>query len=160
LTHGIRVEVMVSLWGESMKKIKKAKPLNNEKLGVYGPVSIQIVEGMGRGLIAERNIKAGEIILANPVIHLESVDAMVIQQTILEDYVFGGVTSKDNLLVMGPISLCNHGGKKRNCDTAMTLSMAILSARVDIKKGEQLTIDYGYDPAKDDDDNGNDYWEP
>jgi hypothetical protein len=142
-----------------MKKIKKAKPFSSEKLGVYGPVSVQFIKGKGRGLVAEKNIKAGEIILTNPVIHLSDVDSMIINQTILKDYVFGGMTDNDNLLIIGPISLCNHAGKKRNCETYMTPQMAVLKARVDIQKGEELTIDYGYDPTNDEDDD-DDHWEP
>ena len=144
-----------------MKKAKKPKPLDYRKLGVYGPVSVRLIDGKGRGLVAEKNIKKEEIILINPAIQLLASDAAILSQTILKNYIFCGMNDDDVLLALGPISLCNHAGKKRNCDTRMTDSIIVLSARRDIAKGEELTIDYGYNPTEEEgEDDGDDDWEP
>jgi SET domain-containing protein len=111
--------------------------------------SVQMVEGMGRGVIAERDIKLGEVITNCELLVLSKPDTCLVNQTELQYYtfVFDAANNLD-CLVLGDGEIFNHD------DNANTLYGLIdwngrklmrFQAARDIKKGEQLFIDYGAD---------------
>jgi SET domain-containing protein len=111
--------------------------------------SVQMVEGMGRGIIAERDIKRGEVITNCELLVLSSEDTIKVNETDLKWYVFTfDKNKKQDCLVMGDGEIFNHD------DNANTLYGLIdwnnrklmrFQASRDIKKGEQLFIDYRAD---------------
>jgi len=110
--------------------------------------SVQMVEGMGRGIIAERDIKLGEIITNCELLVLDIVDTPKVNETDLKWYTFTYDQFGRDCLVLGDGEIFNHD------DAANVLYGLIdwdgrklmrFQAARDIKKGEQLFIDYGAD---------------
>lgn len=111
--------------------------------------SIQIIEGMGRGVISERDIKQGEIITKCEILVLSPSDTAKVNETNLEWYTFiYDINTKQDCLVLGDGEIFNHN------DDANVLYNLIewngrkimqFQASKDIKKGEQLFIDYRTD---------------
>jgi SET domain-containing protein len=111
--------------------------------------SVQLVEGMGRGVIAERNIKLGEIITNCELLLLSPEDTIKVNETDLQWYTFTfDKNSKQDCLVLGDGEIFNHD------DNANVLYGLIdwngrklmrFQASRDINKGEQLFIDYRAD---------------
>ena len=114
--------------------------------------SVQMIDGMGRGIIAERDIKRGEVITNCELLVLSPEDTVKVNETDLKWYTFtfNAETSQD-CLVMGDGEIFNHD------DDANVLYGLIefngrklmrFQACRDIKRGEQLFIDYGADVKK------------
>jgi SET domain-containing protein len=111
--------------------------------------SVQLVEGMGRGVIAERDIKLGEIITNCELLLLSPEDTIKVNETDLQWYTFTfDKNSKQDCLVLGDGEIFNHD------DNANVLYGLIdwngrklmrFQASRDINKGEQLFIDYRAD---------------
>ena len=111
--------------------------------------SVQMIEGMGRGVIAERDIKLGEIITNCELLVLGTISTRLVNQTELQYYTFVfDATNNQDCLVLGDGEIFNHD------DNANTLYGLIdwngrklmrFQAARDIKKGEQLFINYGAD---------------
>ena len=111
--------------------------------------SVQMIEGMGRGVIAERDIKLGEVITNCEILVLSPEDTLKVNETDLKWYVFTyDKNTKQDCLVMGDGEIFNHD------DNANVLYGLIdwngrklmrFQASRDIKKGEQLFIDYRQD---------------
>lgn len=111
--------------------------------------SVQMVEGMGRGVIAERDIKLGEIITNCELLLLSKPDTCLVNQTELQYYtfLFDAANSQD-CLVLGDGEIFNHDNDANTLygliDWNGRKLMRFQAAR-DIKKGDQLFIDYGAD---------------
>lgn len=113
--------------------------------------SVQMVEGMGRGVIAERDIKLGEVITNCELLVLTKSDTCLVNQTELQYYtfVYDRVNHLD-CLVLGDGEIFNHD---YNANTLYGLidwngrKLMRFQAARDIKKGEQLFINYGADTA-------------
>jgi hypothetical protein len=114
--------------------------------------SVQMIDGMGRGIIAEKDIKRGEVITNCELLVLSPDDTIKVNETDLKWYTFtfNAETGQD-CLVMGDGEIFNHD------DDANTLYGLIdfngrklmrFQACRDIKRGEQLFIDYGADVKK------------
>jgi SET domain-containing protein len=114
--------------------------------------SVQMIDGMGRGIIAEKDIKRGEVITNCELLVLSPEDTIKVNETDLKWYTFtfNAETSQD-CLVMGDGEIFNHD------DDANVLYGLIefngrklmrFQACRDIKRGEQLFIDYGADVKK------------
>jgi SET domain-containing protein len=113
--------------------------------------SVQMVEGMGRGVIAERDIKLGEIITNCELLVLNRRDTRMVNETSLEYYTF--VYDRDeslDCLVLGDGEIFNHSDEANTLYGLIDFDgrklMRFQAAR-DIKKGEQLFIDYNADTA-------------
>lgn len=102
----------------------------------------------GRGLYATRNFKKGEIIEISPVVIVEKSDVHTIEATVLNLYVFEW-NKNTSALALGNGSLFNHS-KRSNVsymNSFRTKEIVFVTTRK-IKKGQQLFIDYGYDPKE------------
>ncbi len=111
--------------------------------------SVQLVDGMGRSVIAERDIKRGEVITNCELLVLSPIDTIKVNETDLQWYTFtfDKETNRD-CLVMGDGEIFNHS------DDANTLYGLIdfdgrklmrFQAARDVSKGEQLFINYNAD---------------
>jgi hypothetical protein len=102
------------------------------------------IKGKGRGLVATSAIAKGDVIMRAPVIALDAADIVAIEDTTLGKYAFGwGDTAA---LALGFASLVNHASKP-NCDYSPDFDdeRLVVKAAKAIKKGEELTIDYGWE---------------
>jgi SET domain-containing protein len=117
----------------------------------YSLTKIITTETMGRGVSALVKFRAGDTIEISPCLLIDQIDEIELQKTDLKLYVFDTHLKRDRpklALALGCGSLFNHSKKpnttyvydeKSNC--------MIFSAISDIKIGEQLFINYGYDAA-------------
>lgn len=101
---------------------------------------------MGRGLVAAQDFKKGQIVESSPVVILDVVEHKELAKTILNLYVFAW---KDTgcALALGHGSLFNHSWENnvRYVNDYVRNKINFIATR-DIQKGEQLFVDYGYDP--------------
>ena len=114
--------------------------------------SVQIVEGMGRGIIAERDIKKGEVITNCELLVLSPEDTIKVNETDLKWYTFtfNAETSQD-CLVMGDGEIFNHDDDANTFYGLIDFNgrkLMRFQASRDIKRGEQLFIDYRADVKK------------
>lgn len=109
--------------------------------------SVKNTKKYGRGLYANKNIKKGEIVEVSPVLIIDRDDAKRISDTIVNVYVFEW-NRQNSALALGNGSLFNHS-KKSNVSYMNSFSTkeVIFISNKEIKKGQQLFINYGYDPA-------------
>jgi SET domain-containing protein len=109
--------------------------------------------GRGRGVFTNRALKADTVIEMSPVIVMSAADRLLLDKTLLHDYIFEWGKMKDQCcMALGLVSMYNHSYKS-NCEYIMdyeTETIAVQTVR-NIKKGEELTINYNgdwNDPAK------------
>lgn len=100
----------------------------------------------GRGVYAARNIKAGELVEASPVLILDEWEDGKLSPTVLNRYVFAWNDNRGvSAIAFGFGSMFNHSTRENityenNYENSTVEFMALR----DIKKGRQLFIDYGY----------------
>lgn len=94
----------------------------------------------GRGVFAQDSFKGGEVLEKCQLIIMELSDV----QGILEGYVFGYDDTRA-ALALGNGSLINHSDHP-NCEAYFDSKKELLIIRAlkDIKKGQEVTINYGY----------------
>lgn len=104
---------------------------------------------MGRGVFANVNIKKRVIVEISPCLRFDKYDNDIIQDTVLRFYVFSGETKRINVLALGIGSLFNHS-KTPNVkyEYDVKRNVMVFTAKRKIHRGEQLFIDYGYDPVQ------------
>ncbi len=99
----------------------------------------------GRGVFATRPIDAGEIFCTNSLFRIPSQEREFLDQTSLYDHYFE--FEDDAYIAFGAISFLNHEDDPAadfflDIDT-LTIS---LSARREIKPGDEISIHYGVEP--------------
>lgn len=102
---------------------------------------------MGRGVFTKKEIEANTIIEVSPVIVMSNDDRKLIDQTLLHDYIFEWGEKKDRCcMALGFIPIYNHSYKS-NCEYYMdyTSDTILVKTVRNIKKGEELTINYNGD---------------
>lgn len=102
----------------------------------------------GRGVFTTKAIKKGTVVEESPVIQFdEREDTERVQSSILRLYVFG--YSKSTAIALGTGSLYNHS-KKPNLKYQDDTSKGVIrfTAKRNIKRGEELSINYFYDPIR------------
>ncbi|MDN3655785.1 SET domain-containing protein [Ferruginibacter paludis] len=109
--------------------------------------------GKGRGVFTNKAIKADTVIEVAPVIVMSAADRLLLDKTLLHDYIFEWGKMKDQCcMALGLVSMYNHSYKS-NCEYIMdyeTETIAVQTVRK-IRQGEELTINYNgdwNDPAK------------
>jgi SET domain-containing protein len=101
----------------------------------------------GRGVFTSTDIPAKTIIETSPVIVISGADRLVLDQTLLHDYIFDwGYQESACCLGLGYISLYNHSYQS-NCEYIMDYEKEIVSIQTiwRIKAGEELFINYNGD---------------
>jgi uncharacterized protein len=101
----------------------------------------------GRGVFTKEAIPAGTQIEISPVLVLSGNDTSIVDKTKLHNYIFlWGVRETRSCIALGFCSIYNHAYDP-NCEYEMDFdaeTMAIKTRR-DIKKGEELSINYNGD---------------
>lgn len=111
--------------------------------------SVQMVKGMGRSIIAERDIRRGEVITNCELLVLSPEDTVKVNETDLQWYTFTfNKDTKQDCLVMGDGEIFNHSDDTNTLYGLIDFDgrkLMRFQASRDIKKGEQLFIDYNAD---------------
>ena len=110
-------------------------------------IQVKPVPEMGRGLFATRNIKKGTVIEKSPTIRLTPGDNSYIENTVLQFYTYDSPNelSGDCFLALGFGALFNHSDEPNVAYRVRPDEQDVLfKAGRNIKKGEQLFIDYGW----------------
>jgi SET domain-containing protein len=107
-------------------------------------INIRKSKGKGRGVFANKKIRAGSVIEICPVLVLPSKDWKFIKHTRMGHYVFDWEKGKTGL-AFGYGSLYNHS-EKPNCGWRKDEDSLSYIATRTIQKGEEICISYGYKP--------------
>lgn len=112
---------------------------------------IKEVTGKGLGLFATKDFSKGMTIEACPVIVLTPEDRKRLINTPLDNYIYPWNNERDACMVLGYGSLINHA-YKANADWKPDVKNKIMLyvAVKDIKKGEEITVNYNGFPEDDD----------
>ncbi len=98
----------------------------------------------GRGVFTGEDLLKGTLVEASPVIVLGKEERILLDQTLLHDYIFlWGKSKLQCCMALGYLSLYNHD-YQANCDYEMEFDEAIIRITTvrDVKKGEELCINY------------------
>ncbi|MCF8450529.1 MAG: SET domain-containing protein [Taibaiella sp.] len=99
----------------------------------------------GRGIFTRKRIKAETVIETAPVIIMNNDERLLIDQTILHNYIFEWQPDGQQLccMALGLIPMYNHAYIS-NCEYFMDYdnNEIIIQAVRDIEAGEELTINY------------------
>jgi uncharacterized protein len=118
--------------------------INNKNLSYTDKISIKnsLISGGGRGVFAEKDFKKGEVIEVCPLItdHKENF-----KNSKIKDYTFKSKFKKgQEVIVFGMCSMYNHSNNF-NVHHNQDPENMIYRAGRDIKKGEELYVNYGGD---------------
>ena len=108
---------------------------------------IKNTEGKGRGVFTTEKIKKGTIVEEAPVIVMSHDDKVLVDQTLLHDYIFDWGNDKDKCCVaLGFVSIYNHSYSS-NCEYFMDFEEDTIQIKTvrEIQAGEELTINYNGD---------------
>lgn len=101
----------------------------------------------GRGVFTSEPIAAGTIVEIAPVIILPEKDRLLLDQTLLHDYIFEwGESGKQCCMALGYVPIYNHSYQS-NCEYEMDFGASLISIRAvkDIQAGDELFINYNGD---------------
>lgn len=108
---------------------------------------IKNTEGKGRGVFTTEKIKKGTVIEEAPVIVMSQDDKVLVDQTLLHDYIFDWGNDQDKCCVaLGFVSIYNHSYSS-NCEYFMDFEEDTIQIKTvrEIQAGEELTINYNGD---------------
>ncbi|HYO22134.1 MAG TPA: SET domain-containing protein [Flavisolibacter sp.] len=112
-------------------------------------VHVADTKKMGRGVFTSKPIKEGTLIELAPVVVMNAEDRLLLDKTLLHDYIFEWGKEKDQCaMALGLVSVYNHS-YAANCQYGMYFkkaSISIIAVR-DIKAGEELYINYNGTPG-------------
>ncbi|PUZ30257.1 SET domain-containing protein [Chitinophaga costaii] len=112
-------------------------------------------KGRGRGVFTKEKIPSGTRIETSPVLVLSFDDTAIVDKSKLHNYIFlWGARETKSCIALGYCSIYNHSYDP-NCEYEMDFTEETMSivTRRDIKKGEELYINYNGDPE-----NSNPVW--
>ena len=111
-------------------------------------LDIATAGGKGRGVFTSKRIPSGTVIEVSPVLVLTAKERKQIEGTKLYHYIFEwGESRRQACVAFGYVSMYNHD-YTANCEYEMDFEEKIVTVRTvrDIKKGEELTINYNASP--------------
>ena len=111
-------------------------------------LDIATADGKGRGVFTSKRIPARTVIEVSPVLVLTAKERKQIEGTKLYHYIFEwGDSRRQACVAFGYVSMYNHD-YTANCEYEMDFEEKIVTVRTvrDIKKGEELTINYNASP--------------
>jgi len=104
-------------------------------------------EGKGRGVFTSAEIAADTIVETSPVIVMSKGERVLLDQTLLHDYIFEwGVNKEYCCMAMGYVAVYNHSYQS-NCEYEMDYELECIRIKTVrlINKGEELFINYNGD---------------
>jgi len=110
-------------------------------------IYIDKITGKGRAVFTRDNIPPSTIIEIAPVIVMKKEERLLLDKTLLHDYIFEWGQKKDKCcMALGYVPIYNHSYRS-NCEYEMDYdsdTITIRSVRY-ISEGEELTINYNGD---------------
>lgn len=100
---------------------------------------------MGRGVFTSESLRKGTIVEVAPVIVMEQSDRVLLDQTLLHDYIFEW-NKNQCCMALGYVPMYNHS-YTANCEYAMEYDQEqiVITTIRPINKGEELFINYNGD---------------
>lgn len=101
----------------------------------------------GRGVFTKKKIAPGTIVEESPVIVMSAEDRILLDRTMLHDYIFEWGDDKDKCsMALGYVPVYNHSYTS-NCEYYMDFEKETIQVKTvrEIKAGEELTINYNGD---------------
>ena len=108
---------------------------------------VAATEKMGRGIFTKKDIPADTVIEISPVIVMSQADRLLLDKTLLHDYIFEWGEKKDQCcMALGLVPIYNHSYQS-NCEYFMNFDDNTIFVKTvrQINKGEELTINYNGD---------------
>ena len=108
---------------------------------------IQFICGKGRGVFTNRPMSKSKLIERSPVIVMPAEQRVLLDKTLLHDYIFEwGINKDECCMALGYISIYNHSYSS-NCEYFMDYHGGYIEIKTvrDINAGEELTINYNGD---------------
>ena len=102
---------------------------------------------MGKGVFTRQKIPANTVLEISPVIVMSSEDRLLLDKTLLHDYIFEWGKSKHQCcMALGLVPMYNHSYKS-NCEYFMNFEddTILIKTVKTIRKGKELTINYNGD---------------
>jgi len=99
---------------------------------------------MGRGVFTSGDIDAGTVIEASPVIVMSAEERVLIDQTLLHDYIFEWGGDKNQCcMALGYVPVYNHSYRS-NCEYEMDFGTELIQIKTvrPVMAGEELFINY------------------
>jgi uncharacterized protein len=110
-------------------------------------IYVAATSNKGRGVFTNSDLKKNTIIEIAPVIVLSKQERLLIDQTLLHDYIFEwGDTQNQCCMALGYVPMYNHSYRS-NCEYEMNYKLQIITVKTvrAIKAGEELFINYNGD---------------
>lgn len=104
-------------------------------------------ESRGRGVYTSEDIEEGVLVEVSPVIVMSQAERLLLDQTLLHDYIFEWGDQKDQCcMAMGYVPVYNHAYES-NCEYGMDYEQQLISVTTvrPIKAGEELLVNYNGD---------------
>ncbi len=101
----------------------------------------------GRGIFTKEKIAANTLIEDSPVIVMTAEERILLDKTLLHDYIFEWGSNKDKCCVaLGFLSVYNHSYQS-NCEYFMDFEEEMIKIKTirPVEMGEELTINYNGD---------------
>jgi len=108
---------------------------------------VQEIPGKGRGVFTREKIRAAVLVEVSPVIVMSAAQRLVLDNTLLHDYIFEWGEQKDQCcMALGLVPLYNHSYTS-NCEYYMDYAREVIGIRTvrKVAAGEELTINYNGD---------------
>ena len=105
---------------------------------------IASTNSMGKGVFTSESIEPGTIIETAPVIVMSKEERILLDRTLLHNYIFEWGNEKDKCcMALGYVPVYNHSYKS-NCEYEMDFEKDLISIKAvhPIKAGEELFINY------------------
>lgn len=104
-------------------------------------LDIREIKGKGRGVIAARKIRAGEIIETAPALLIPKAEAKVLGESFLQNYIFTSDNQKHLVIGLGITSMLNHDDDA-NAEFFVTHDQITIKAKKAIPVGTEITLNY------------------
>ena len=98
----------------------------------------------GRGVFTSENLNSGVVIEISPVIVMSRAEQILLDQTLLHDYIFLWANDESECCVgLGYLSIYNHDYRS-NAEYEMDFQVSVMRITTvrQIKKGEEIFINY------------------
>ena len=113
-----------------------------------GKIYVEQTPDKGRGVFALITFSEGDVIEVAPFIKVPGKDYEKVTNTVLNNYWYD-LNKKDCAVGLGYTSLYNHANEPNATYVLNSKNQTIkIVALKDIVKDQEITIDYGYDPAE------------
>jgi SET domain-containing protein len=102
---------------------------------------------MGRGVFTRSDLRKNVILEIAPVIVMTKKDRVLLDQTLLHDYIFEWGEKKDKCcMALGYVPLYNHSYQS-NCEYEMNFRKSVITIKTmkAVRAGEELFINYNGD---------------